>query len=374
MSPEIAELIARIHDAPPQMVFNFAGAGAKALYWLHAVAGSSRTLLEATDRYSPTSLAEAVGFMPERFTAPEVARALAEQAYTRAQALAPGKAVFGVGLTATIATDRPKRGEHRCRLAVRDPLGTSHYALTLDKGARTREAEEELVSLLALRAIATASGLLFPPELPLTPREQLDEGFTPLPELQALAEGELSHLTLYPDGRLAPEALPAKALLSGSFNPLHAGHRALAQVASEQLKQPVAFELPLVNADKAALKLAELRRRAAQFLGVAPLVLSRAPRFSDKAALYPGVTFIVGADTASRLVEARFYGGEAGTLAALEQLAQAGNRFLVAARDGRTLDDIAIPSRYRELFMALPEAAFTMAISSSEIRRRHGQA
>ena len=39
-------------------------------------------------------------------------------------------------------------------------------------------------------------------------------------------------------------------LLSGSFHPLHAAHLQLAALASELLGGPVAFELPLMNADK----------------------------------------------------------------------------------------------------------------------------
>lgn len=379
MSPELQALLARIHGTPHLMTLDFAGAGAQALFWLHSVGGSSRTILEATDRYSPASLSEATGFMPERFTAPEVAEALANHAYRRARKLAPHHPVFGVGVTATIATDRTKRGAHRCLIAVRDPLGLSRYELTLDKGARQRAAEEELVSLLIIRAIAAASGLLFPPKLPLLPSETLLERFEATGELRALEAGDSQWLTLYPDGTLTANEPPTgKALLSGSFNPLHDGHRELARVASEHLGQPVIFELPLINADKATIDLQEARRRATQFLGFAPLILSRAPRFSDKAKVFPGATFVLGADTASRLVESRFYGAtDKDTLAALQSLAEANNRFLVAARSSKetfqTLEDINIPSQYRHLFHALPEAAFAMDISSTEIRQKNGQ-
>lgn len=378
MSPELQALITRIHSTPHMMTLEFAGAGAQALYWLHSVGGSSRTILEATDRYSPPSLSEATGFIPERFTSPEVADALADHAYRRARQLKPDHPVFGVGVTATIATDRTKRGEHRCLIAVRDPLGISSYELTLEKGARERDAEEELVSLLIIRAIAAASGLLFPPKLPLLPSEELFETFEAKDELRLLEAGDIEWLTLYPNGTITANELPTgKALLSGSFNPLHDGHRELARVASDFLKQPVIFELPLVNADKATIDLREARRRATQFLGFAPLILSQTPRFSDKALIFPGTTFVLGADTARRLVEFRFYGAEKDTLAALKVLAETDSRFLVAARSGKetfeTLEDINIPEQYRYLFWALPEVAFAMDISSTEIRQKNGQ-
>ena len=131
---------------------DFAGAGARSLAWLHGVGGSSRTILEATDRYSSGSLIEAVGFTPERFTSLRVARALAENARRRARQLSPEPGpLFGLGCTATIATDRAKRGDHRCAVAIHSALGSAGYTLTLTKGARDRSGEEELVSLIILK-------------------------------------------------------------------------------------------------------------------------------------------------------------------------------------------------------------------------------
>ena len=121
--------------------------------------GSSRTLLEATDHYAAASLVQAVGFEPESFASERVALALAQSAYRRAQVLAPDTPVFGLGCAASIATDRPKRGEHRAFVAARSPLGTSSYALTFTKGALTRKGEERQVSLLTLQALANVCGL-----------------------------------------------------------------------------------------------------------------------------------------------------------------------------------------------------------------------
>jgi hypothetical protein len=165
-------------------------------------------------------------------------------------------------------------------------------------------------------------------------------------------------------------------LLSGSFNPLHAGHERLAQAAAVVLGMPVLFELPVVNADKPPLSYAEVERRLEQFRGRHPVVLTRAPLFRDKAALFPGCVFVVGYDTAARLVEPRYYGGEARRDAALAEIRAAGCRFLVAGRAVggvfRTLSDIAIPERFRDLFIELPESVFRLDLSSTEIRRLMG--
>ena len=366
-----------IHATPHMMTLNFAGAGSQALAWLHSIGGSSRTVLEATDRYVPTSLAEAVGYMPEKFTSVETGNALAKNAFERAKKLAkPGTPVFGVGCTATIATDRAKKGDHRCVVSVCDSLGSLSYELIISKGARDRTGEEDLVSLLILNAIAEASGIFELPDLPLVQGEEVTRAFIPAPELSRLLEGEINWVAVAPDGVLSTgETWQNIAVLSGSFNPLHEGHRKLSVVASQQLNKDVVFELPLINAEKAPIDLAEARKRAVQFLGFDTLLLSRSPLFDQKAEFYPSSTFILGADTAARLVASRFYGDDNEKMkASLEHLRDLGASFLVAGRsskdDFKTLDDIEIPATYRDMFAEIPERAFKMDISSTELRKK----
>ena len=361
------------------MTLDFAGAGAESLAWLHSVGGSSRTILEATDRYTGASLIEAVGFTPERFTSLRVAKALAANAQRRAAELASDeRPVFGVGCTATIATDRTKRGEHRVVVAVKDTLGTLSYELVLTKGERSRAEEEHIVSLMVVSAVAESCGVFALPELALLPQEKVEKVLEPAPELEGLLAGDFDWLTVTPDGKLSRAPLDDITLLSGSFNPLHDGHRELAKVAAQTTGETVYFELPLINADKDPIDLAEARQRAVQFLGVAPLVLSRAPLFSQKAKLFANTTFVVGADTAARLVALRFYDDDPSTLAAsLGEVRDSGGRFLVAGRsskgDFKTLEDIQVPASYRDLFVGIPEDAFNMDISSSAIRKSLGQ-
>ncbi|MFN0091677.1 MAG: chloride channel protein, partial [Acidimicrobiales bacterium] len=103
------------------------------------------------------------------------AAGLAAAALARAGALAePGAARFGLGATAALATDRPKKGEHRAHVAVLGAAGGRGYELTLDKGARGRAEEDRLVSDLVLAALAHVCGLA-PPALELGPRDLLVE-------------------------------------------------------------------------------------------------------------------------------------------------------------------------------------------------------
>lgn len=376
MNSALEHLIGRIHAAPPRVVFEFAGAGSLALLWLHSVAGSSRTLLEASDRYAPGALADLIGAAPARFVARETAEAMARAAYRRAARLEDGDApVLGLACTAAIATDRTKRGDHGCWVALCDRAGLRAYGLVLTKGARGRAAEEAVVSQLVLRALAEGCGLADPAPLDLLPGEQVETAALGEPDpLALLLEGRIEAVRALPDGRREAGADFQGGLLSGSFNPLHPGHERLAEAAAAALGQPVAFELPVFNADKPALARGEIERRLAQFRWRAPVLLSRAPLFVQKAALFPGCTFVVGQDTAARLVEPRYYGGEAGRDAAMATVRAQGCRFLVAGRlqgdTFLTLADIAVPPGLADLFLELPERAFRVDLSSSAIRAR----
>ena len=372
------ELATAIHATPHKMVMAFAGAGAQALAWLHSVGGSSRTVLSAVDIYTPASMRKWVGFMPARFTSRRVARAMARRAFAEAREFAnPADAVFGLASTATIATDRAKRGDHRVAAAVKDAFGVVTYYLTLEKDARDRAGEEEIVSLVLLRAAADACGVPPRPELPLVGAERVETTFVPSDLLAGLDAGERAAVVMRSDGALiAPREGERHVVLSGAFNPVHQGHLELAAAAARHTGLPALFELPLVNADKAPIGLLEARRRAQQFAGRGAIALTRAPLFVEKAALFPGSVFVVGVDTAERILEPRFYGGsEERMLAALQEIAARGCRFLVAGRLDRdegykTLRHLRMPAAVAGVFEELPEGMFRRDVSSSQIRER----
>jgi nicotinamide mononucleotide (NMN) deamidase PncC len=378
MNPDIVDLVSRLHIVDRRVVLAVTGGGATAAAWLLSVPGGSRTILEVTVPYAQEALDGFLGCSPQSYGSAQTAQQLARRARERAAWLAPGAHVVGIGCTASLRSDRPKKGDHRVHVAAATALGIHTCSLTLAKEQRPREQEEEIASRLVLNALARAFDLPQRLTLPLLPGEAvIEEEQATMDTLTALVRGVVAIVCAEPDGRLRPDAEPPRALLPGSFNPLHAAHLGLAEVAGRRLGVPVAFELSAVNVDKPALDEAELRRRLAQFATGAPLWLTRAPTFVEKARLFPGCWFVVGADTAMRIVQARYHGDSADSLrAALAEICDRECRFLVAGRvvgeQFTSVDRLEIPGEYRGLFEGLSESDFRLDISSTHLRQRSG--
>ncbi|MFN8481694.1 MAG: hypothetical protein U0768_01385 [Anaerolineae bacterium] len=377
LDAELKLAIEGIHSRGIRLVYEFAGAGSLALAWLHAVPGSSRTLLEATDRYAAVSLADLLGKSPTKKVSAATAAGMAMAAYRRAMTLTDGvEPCLGLACTAALVTDRARRGADHCWIAVQGPSLLTMYAVGMTKGARGRVEEENLVSRVTLRALADAYGVAVPISLHLLEGEAISTLTEAVADpISQLVAGDLATVLVTPDGEQRPDAHVAGAvILSGAFNPLHIGHERLAAAASDFLRLPALFELPVLNADKAPLGYAEIERRLAQFRWRYSVVLSRAALFIAKAQLYRRCVFVVGYDTAVRLVAPRYYGGADQRDAALGAIRREGCRFLVAGRlvDGvfQGLADIAIPDGFADLFLALPERLFREDISSTEIRAK----
>src|SRR5207244_2881415 len=107
----------------------------------------SRRLVAAIVPYSPDALVDFRGPEPARACRAETAVAMARRAFARAaRGSGPGGRPVGVGVTASLVTDRPKRGENRGHIAATDGARVDVVSLVLDKGSRDRAAEEDLMA------------------------------------------------------------------------------------------------------------------------------------------------------------------------------------------------------------------------------------
>jgi len=373
------QLISSLHASGRKVALAITGGGSGAVGELLRVPGGSRLLIEAQVPYDALALATFLGFAPAQACSADTAIAMAQSVRARVARLVPaGADLIGLGATAALVSDRPRKGEHRFHIAFADSARIRHCTGVMAKGRRDRAAEEDLVSRAIVLWLAHACGVAAP-----SPRSLLDadEHFaetvvaTADPIDQLLAGG-LDRVTAQPDGQMLLSAPRPLVLMPGSFNPVHTGHVLLARVAEELRQQPLAFEISVTNVDKPPLAGETVRQRLAQFAWKSPVELTRSPTFVEKSRLFPTTTFVIGADTAERLVAPKYYGDDALQMhVALEEIANSGASFLVAVRIDsagrvRALSDIPVPRRYVDLFSEIPEHRFRLDTSSSEIRAR----
>jgi nicotinamide mononucleotide (NMN) deamidase PncC len=373
-------LIQSLHQSPYRFCLAVSGGGAAALGSLLDVPGGSRTILEAIIPYSPIAFVEFLGRHPESFCSVATSREMALRAHERAEWLAPGERIVGVGCTASLVSDRPKRGDHRFHVSIACAGTIRTYSLTLKKRARSRPQEEAVVDAVMLNGLAVVAEIEERVPLNLLPGEAVHEEKVEAERLAALVAGRVIALYVDIDGRIGTPQIGPQLFVAGSFNPVHEAHWRLAEVGARLSGLPAAFELSVTNVDKPPLSVEEIHRRLSQFTWRFPVLLTRTPTFVEKARLFPGSVFAVGADTVVRIVSPRYYGDSEATMnQALEEIRGRGCRFLVAGRHEAAgkfvkLADVEIPPAWRGLFGEIAESECCLPVSSTELRRLAEQA
>ncbi len=363
------ELAQQVHASGTRLVLAVTGGGSQAISALVGVPGASRSVLAAFVPYAAAALDELLGARPEEYCSAATARAMAMAAYCRARQYAPADRVCGVACTASLASDRPKRGPHRLHLASQTAEATSVVSLELIKGRRDRAQEELLAAELLLNLVAETAAV----DGRLKPALAAEEKLETTCVVGTHAQQELFSGRTRATSAAGNAALP-RAVFPGAFHPLHAGHQKMADQARQLLGVEVAYEISIQNVDKLPLDYLEMEQRVRQFPPGDAVWLTRAAQFVDKAELFPGATFVVGVDTIARIGQPRYYGNDSvAAEAAIARIAAAGCRFLVFGRmvDGAfcTLGDLSLPPALATLCQAVPEALFREDVSSTELRR-----
>ena len=368
-------LVHCIHASRTAAALVLTGGGTGAIPLLLRRPGGSRTVLDVAVPYGAAAVADYLGEAPAQACSAETAEALARRAFGRAVRLRPDACipVVGLGATAALATDRVRRGEDRLQAAAFDGARTIALEWRFQPSHSNRQAQEAAAERAIVALLADAVGVapwrrLAGSDLAFARRRVAVED----DELAVVHDGTQPWVTAYSDERRRPGGPIPTALVPGSFNPWHEAHLALWEAARRRFGDPVAYELSITNVDKPPLPSAEVLRRAAQFDSRARLILTAAPTFVEKARLLPGAAFVVGVDTARRIVDPVYYGGVEAMHGALRELRSVGSKFVVAGRleHGRFLQlrDLTMPSEFAGLFEAIPAGELRVDVSSTELR------
>ena len=349
--------IADLHASNWSGVCYLTGGGSLLLSELLCEPGASATLLNAGVPYSYQALARLLGHAPTQACSKVTARNLAMRAFTDAQKFKPDHDVFGLGITASLHTSRPKRGTIRAYIALQT-LCRSQLTSVEFPNVSTRLEQETLLANVAVGKLCWGLGLTSDP-------------FPTYATQTAVARS--SHQRLYETEPIAL-GVRCKAYLPGAFNPVHEGHRRMHSLAQEILDCEVQYELSIKNADKLPLDYFDLNERVGQF-EAGELVITNLPYFYLKAkhlGRSHGVTFVVGIDTFARILEPKFYEGDTRLDDVIQYFVTSKTNFLVFGRTVEdkfmTLDDLSIPASLLPHCRQVESSRFQCNLASSTLR------
>jgi hypothetical protein len=367
-----------LHQSPWKGVFIITGGGSEFLAQLLSEAGASATVLDAQIPYSTAALRQILGATPDQACSDATARAMAMMAFQRALELtsldpdagSEESQLFGLGITASLATIRSKRGAHRAHLAIQTAGETWTLELPLNADRASEEAQ-----LVATIWQLLAQTLHFPHHEPLQ-KTQTTSSAAPLADaVRTVAAPVWRDLILGDAVAIASADHDGQLLLPGAFNPLHEGHRQMLEIAEALTGRRGAFELSIANVDKPVLDYQEIAARLAQF--DSPVWLTHLPTFIEKARHFRGATFVVGLDTLLRIADERYYTSEVAMFEAFEEFEALDTRFVVFGRNldpasFKVLDDVVahLPPTLASRCVGVDAETFNNPLSSSTLRRR----
>jgi len=265
------------------------GAGTQVVRELWERPGASAWLSGATFPYAREETEEFLGFKPGGVDH-DAAVDLALEAYGRAYRY--GGSAVGLSLTASVASSRVHRGDHRVHAAVVTDEGAWSTDLVLRKGVgpEDRRTDDAVCTDVAMGLLGAALGL--------------DGGdFEQRPLLQEELLDRVLARPVFTRERTRTASLPWNAaLMPGAYDPPHEGHLGVAGLV-EARSWRVVHHVTVDPPHKAALTAQQAVGRARMLRGRDVVFTRGDALYVDKARAHPGKPLVVGADALDRMLD-----------------------------------------------------------------------
>ena len=190
-----------------------------------------------------------------------------------------------------------------------------------------------------------------------------------------LVDKKIKYLSLDGNNKKINLDLNNSVILSGSFNPLHKGHTELLIASEKEIAVKPLFEISIFNVDKSQIDFFDLNERIKQFRSIGKLIITNSPTFKEKSSIFKKSIFVVGYDTALRLIDKKYYSNNIND--AYNEIKKNGCSFLVTGRyiDKKYYDPNQINyGEFKDFFSILPENKFRLDISSTILRNDYSSA
>ena len=360
------EIIKKVHSSPYRFVLVSSGGGTNAISEILKVPGASTSVLEAYVPYAKESLDYYLLKQPDHYCSLDTTLSMAAKAYSAAKKIDPDtnpKYLLGIAVTASLATNYSKKGEHKFFIAIQTYKYSSSFSYSFIKGELTREEEEQVVTDHIINAIAQScevqSKIITENSSLVVKTVEAQKNWVKLVD---------NKIDFVSSSNRIPELI-----FPGSFNPFHSGHQSMSELAEKKTGLGLAYEICIQNADKPPLSYHEIEKTLNQFNHGHEWVLTKAGKFTDKAELFPNSVFIIGADTLTRILDEKFYLNRQDMLNQLDLFNSHNINFLVFGRKIRdsfiSLESVSIPEHIAKRFSGFGEEIFRDDISSTLIRK-----
>ena len=359
------DIVKKIHDSPFKITFVSSGGGTNAISSLLEVPGASNTILESYIPYSKDSMDKFLNRKPDHYCSLDTCLSMGANAYKKSKEIdtqTKSKYLLGLSITANLATTYEKKGDHKFFIVIQANDYTTYLECFLEKGKRSRNEEEELITACAISLLAESCGLEYP-----LPDQAEDINIEKI-----IAEKPWKKLFNNKVGFISNNKSNPELIFPGSFNPLHEGHIKMKELAERKTGMHTTFEICAKNADKPPLTYVEIKRTIDQFQNDESWMLTSAGRFSEKAEMFPNSVFIIGADTLMRVFDEKFYKSYKDMMDHIQRFNDHNINFLVFGRKVNkkfiSLDKIKVPEIIEARCTGFEEAIFRDDISSTELR------